>query len=172
MLDHATNDHIGWTEERTETLKKMWRKGSSARDIAAALGEGVTRNGVIGKVARLKLPSHGANAVKPKVPRVRRTPEQVAADLRQRAKLNGNAGQPKAAAIVHNLSTRKLPTAPLPVEDGVDVSRLCGLMDLSDARCRYPIGDPLEPGFGFCGDPTQHGSKYCSGHHKRVYYSI
>lgn len=172
MLDHATNDHIGWTEERTETLKTRWREGASAKQIAIELGGGVTRNGVIGKVTRLKLPPHGTNAVKPTAPRVRRTPEQVAEDGRLRAKLNGNAGQPKAAAIRHNLEVRKPPAE---IDDeippGVDVSHLIGIMKLSDHTCRFPV---VGAGAGtlFCGDPTQHGSKYCSGHHKRVYYSI
>jgi len=43
-----------WTDERVETLKKMWAEGQSASQIAKELG-GVTRNAVIGKVHRLGL---------------------------------------------------------------------------------------------------------------------
>src|ERR1700712_3006278 len=46
---------MGWTDERVETLKKLWMEGFSASQIAGELGEGVTRNAVIGKVHRLKL---------------------------------------------------------------------------------------------------------------------
>ena len=46
---------MGWTDERVELLKKLWMEGLSASQIAAELGEGVTRNAVIGKVHRLKL---------------------------------------------------------------------------------------------------------------------
>ena len=46
---------MGWTEERVELLKKLWLEGLSASQIAGVLGEGVTRNAVIGKVHRLKL---------------------------------------------------------------------------------------------------------------------
>src|SRR3989338_4683388 len=45
---------MSWTDERAETLKKMWAEGQSASQIAKELG-GVTRNAVIGKVHRLGL---------------------------------------------------------------------------------------------------------------------
>ncbi|ARO15141.1 gcrA [Ketogulonicigenium robustum] len=45
---------MSWTDERVETLKKMWNEGLSASQIAKELG-GVTRNAVIGKVHRLGL---------------------------------------------------------------------------------------------------------------------
>ena len=46
---------MAWTEERTETLKRLWAAGRSARQIADELGDGVTRNAVIGKANRLGL---------------------------------------------------------------------------------------------------------------------
>jgi GcrA cell cycle regulator len=45
---------MSWTDERVETLKKMWGEGQSASQIAKELGS-VTRNAVIGKVHRLGL---------------------------------------------------------------------------------------------------------------------
>ena len=45
---------MSWTDERVETLKKMWAEGQSASQIAKELGS-VTRNAVIGKVHRLGL---------------------------------------------------------------------------------------------------------------------
>lgn len=45
---------MSWTDERVETLKRMWSDGQSASAIAKELG-GVTRNAVIGKVHRLGL---------------------------------------------------------------------------------------------------------------------
>lgn len=44
-----------WTDERVATLRKLWTEGLSASQIAKRLG-GVTRNAVIGKVTRLRLP--------------------------------------------------------------------------------------------------------------------
>ena len=56
---------MSWTDERVETLRRMWAEGQSASQIAKELG-GVTRNAVIGKVHRLGLSNrvggNGANA--------------------------------------------------------------------------------------------------------------
>ena len=52
---------MSWTDERVETLKKMWGEGQSASQIAKELG-GVTRNAVIGKVHRLGLSNRTAGA--------------------------------------------------------------------------------------------------------------
>lgn len=48
---------MSWTEERIEALRKHWDDGLSASQIAEKLGEGVTRNAVIGKAHRLGLKS-------------------------------------------------------------------------------------------------------------------
>ena len=45
---------MSWTDDRVETLKRLWIEGQSASQIAKELG-GVTRNAVIGKVHRLGL---------------------------------------------------------------------------------------------------------------------
>ncbi|PWJ22494.1 GcrA family cell cycle regulator [Jannaschia seohaensis] len=51
---------MAWTDERVETLKRMWGEGASASTIAKELG-GVTRNAVIGKVHRLGLSNRNQN---------------------------------------------------------------------------------------------------------------
>src|SRR3954470_5314893 len=63
---------MGWTEERVELLKKLWLEGLSASQIAGVLGEGVTRNAVIGKVHRLKLTGRAKPASS--APRARTAP--------------------------------------------------------------------------------------------------
>lgn len=45
---------MSWTEDRIETLTRMWREGYSATQIATELG-GVSRNAVVGKAHRLGL---------------------------------------------------------------------------------------------------------------------
>ena len=55
---------MSWTDERVETLKKMWAEGQSASQIAKELG-GVTRNAVIGKVHRLGLSNRVGGAPEP-----------------------------------------------------------------------------------------------------------
>ncbi|NBD30666.1 MAG: GcrA cell cycle regulator [Alphaproteobacteria bacterium] len=55
---------MSWSDERVETLKKMWTEGQSASQIAKELG-GVTRNAVIGKVHRLGLSNRAGAAGAP-----------------------------------------------------------------------------------------------------------
>ncbi len=47
---------MSWTDERIETLRKMWESGNTASQIAEELG-GISRNAVIGKAHRLGLQS-------------------------------------------------------------------------------------------------------------------
>lgn len=44
-----------WTDDRVELLKTLWGAGKTAAEIAKELGEGLTRNAVIGKAHRLGL---------------------------------------------------------------------------------------------------------------------
>lgn len=55
MLKVAQEKSDGWTEERITLLKRLWLEGLSASQIANILGQGVTRNAIVGKVHRLKL---------------------------------------------------------------------------------------------------------------------
>ncbi len=44
-----------WTEERMDTLRSMWTEGNPSSQIAKALGGGITRNAVMGKINRMGL---------------------------------------------------------------------------------------------------------------------
>jgi GcrA cell cycle regulator len=57
---------MSWTDERIDTLRKMWEGGSTASQIAEEL-TGVSRNAVIGKAHRLGLQSR-PSPVKPNEP--------------------------------------------------------------------------------------------------------
>jgi len=48
---------MSWSDDRVAVLRKLWGEGKTAAEIAKELGEGVTRNAVIGKAHRLKLSS-------------------------------------------------------------------------------------------------------------------
>ncbi len=48
---------MSWTDDRVKVLEQLWGEGKTAAEIAKELGEGVTRNAVIGKAHRLKLSS-------------------------------------------------------------------------------------------------------------------
>src|SRR5437868_4396578 len=99
-------ESMGWTDERVELLKKLWLEGLSASQIAGVLGEGVTRNAVIGKVHRLKLsgrakPASSTPRARPAPrPSVRRVPSpssssgsSLGAMMKRRAMGGGGAVQ-------------------------------------------------------------------------------
>lgn len=67
---------MSWTDERIETLRKMWDSGLTATQIAEELG-GVSRNAVIGKAHRLGLPAR-PSPVKPNEPKAGAAPSAPA----------------------------------------------------------------------------------------------
>lgn len=142
-----------WDAEQVATLTKLWADGSSCRQIAGVMH--LTRNQVIGKVHRLKLAKRRAVGGS-----AQRKPQQ--------AKPHGQKGQPKVNAIVARAA--RMPPAPEPfdMEDGAgnDVTALIGIMDLTAHTCRWPVGDPMLPGFGYCGAHTADGP-YCPAHTRR-----
>ena len=155
-----------WTDERVETLKKLWGEGLSASQIATEIGGGITRNAVIGKVHRLGLSGRGkAKAPPPARPKAKAVPAPSAP-----------APAPRPAAIVTPLppalAVEAAPEpAPVAVADevGLPLSERVTIMDLRESMCRWPMGDPTKPEFRFCGARSITGLPYCT-HHARVAY--
>ena len=54
---------VDWADNRVALLSDLWQSGYSARQIAERLGEGVTRNAVIGKANRLGLSKPSKSSV-------------------------------------------------------------------------------------------------------------
>jgi len=149
---------MSWTDERVELLKKLWADGLSASQIANELGS-VTRNAVIGKVHRLGL-SGRAKSLSSSAPRPRKP--RTHAMLRIRPTMRGNT----ALAAVYDLDYAAEPDL---VENIVPMGQRCSLLELSDSKCRWPIGDPGSAEFAFCGGNTVEGIPYC-GYHARIAY--
>lgn len=82
---------------------------------------------------------------------------------------HGNAGVPSVKSILHRVEARLKARSRIPEqsEDGVDVTRLIGLVQLTERTCKWP-----ESGQGastlFCGKPKEFDVKqpYCE-HHAR-----
>ncbi len=87
---------MSWTDDRVETLKRMWSEGQSASAIAKELG-GVTRNAVIGKVHRLGLSNRTEEPeAAPAAPAPAPAPEPVA---REKPAAPRAVPQPAAAPV-------------------------------------------------------------------------
>jgi GcrA cell cycle regulator len=123
---------MSWTEERVALLRQLWGEGKTAAEIARELGEGITRNAVIGKAHRLKL----SNRVSP---------------IQQND--NVKKAEPK----------EKLPAVNKKPSGGVR------LADLKERMCRWPVGDPRDQDFHFCGENCIPGLPYCAEHSKVAY---
>lgn len=145
---------MGWTDERVETLKKLWLDGLSASQIAKQLGGGVTRNAVIGKVHRLGLsgraaPSKPARTVV-RVARPRPSPAPVAP---RRPSVPAVAAAPAPTVVAR----REEPGSATVLTLGVHM-------------CKWPIGDPSSRDFTFCGRGTD--GTYCAEHARVAYQPV
>lgn len=155
---------MSWTDERVDVLKKLWMDGLSASQIALELG-GVTRNAVIGKVHRLGLSGRGKTTSTASRSRPQRAPN---ASSRPRGQSGGTVGN---AALKMSPDSAAEP-APRPQrfeELVIPISERANIMDLTEHTCRWPIGDPTENEFHFCGRKSDEGVPYC-GHHRRIAY--
>jgi GcrA cell cycle regulator len=143
----------GWTEERVELLKTLWHKGLSASQIAYELRY-VSRNAVIGKTSRLGLKRDGASLPNQKG-RARSVTQQLA-KLSRPTKPRATPKPPKVA------SPAILP-APYVLRE-IPLTPTCTLVALGARMCRWPIGDPSDDAFGFCGRIAEGGRSYCFAH--------
>ena len=134
---------MSWTPEREEKLKQLWKKGHSGSQIARLLGDGATRNSVLGKSFRLKLQSRVVT--KKTTPRTN-TEKDNSPEIK--AQKLGRKERFKALLISKNFPPEQ-PTI---------------LEDLNQDTCRYPLGEKLEPAKFFCGRKPVDKYPYCELH--------
>jgi GcrA cell cycle regulator len=151
---------LTWSDDRVEQLKKFWEAGLSASQIAAELGN-VTRNAVIGKVHRLGLSgrakSPSSAAPRPRKPRPAQHMMRVS-----RPASRGNT------ALAHAFEVELEPD-PITYDNVVPMSQRLSLLELNEATCHWPIGDPSSSEFFFCGGKALTSLPYCA-HHSRIAY--
>jgi GcrA cell cycle regulator len=166
-LTGERKDIASWTDERVELLKKLWSDGLSASQIAAELG-GITRNAVIGKVHRLGL-SGRAKAPSSAVPRQRKARPASHVLRLSRPAMRGNTALARHALAVYELDIEPERQS---LENIVPIGQRCSLLELSDAKCRWPIGDPGTSDFFFCGGKPVGDLPYCAYHARMAYQPV
>lgn len=135
---------MSWTDERVNLLKQLWGEGKTAAEIAKVLGEGVTRNAVIGKAHRLKLSSR-------------------ASPIQQNKKSTKNA------SVIDRPKIKKQPVIKNINFKGKEIP----LSELGPKDCRWPNGDPRDKeNFSFCGCKAVEGIPYCEEHAKIAYQIV
>jgi GcrA cell cycle regulator len=152
---------LTWSDDRVEQLKKLWESGLSASQIAAELGN-VTRNAVIGKVHRLGL-SGRAKSPATAAPRQRKTARPAQHMMRvARPVSRGNT------ALAHVFEV-EAEADPVTFDNVVPMSQRRSLLELNEATCHWPVGDPSTADFFFCGGKALSGLPYCAQHSRLAY---
>lgn len=151
---------MSWTDERINLLKKMWKDGKSAAEIAKTLGKGVTRNAVIGKAHRMGLSGRPSPIKKPAPVKKEITIKKAAAPVAAPSRKSASAAPAKINPLLAKEAEdlKKLAKDEIPPGGGV------ALLDLTERMCKWPIGDPKEPEFTFCGLGIRVGTPYCPAH--------
>ncbi len=150
---------MSWTDARIEQLRTGWEDGLTASQIAEGLGEGISRNAVIGKAHRLGLkarpsPVKGGEATIAAV-----VAESVAVPGAEAAPVAAARPAPRPAAAPVRKARPLAPAKPVRTT----------LLDLSEKVCKWPIGHPGEADFHFCGKPSNAGFPYCNEHCLQAY---
>lgn len=167
-------EQVNWNEANLTTLRTMWAEGHSCAVISLKIPNS-TRSGVIGKIHRLKLPvpdrknsamarSHirvrnaasAGNALAPSpAPRSRPDP------LPRRNPSNSIAAKIAIAEAEPGLPENLKGEAP----DGTGIQ----LIELTDATCHWPRGNPGDANFEFCGGKALPSLPYCARHSRIAY---
>lgn len=139
---------MGWTDEQVEELKRLWDKGLTTGEIGKALG--VSKNAVVGKAHRLGLNSRPSP--------IRRSEDENTANV------NTPEQQP-----AEKKKAAKSTAAKKTVEQ--EKKKLFTVNDLTASSCRWPIGDPKDEDFHFCGKEALPDKPYCAEHAEIAYVS-
>ena len=176
---------MSWTEERVETLKKLWSEGLSASQIATTLG-GVSRNAVIGKVHRLKLPGRVKPATSSEVEKENANVRTVRVALEEKPAVDTSkediflkAGTVALEEVVEakvdfaeEVAESLTETFAEATNSDQSQPRRLTLLQLTENTCKWPVGDPLASDFYFCGERSEDSSPYCSAHSKVAYQNV
>lgn len=134
-----------WTADRIERLVEMWKNGVMSSDIGRRLG--ISKNAVIGKVHRLRLP-----------PRMKAVSDKTGkeAEIRESQKIKEKMDTAKEDKFL----LCDLIGTPPGVTD---------FLTLTSQMCSFPMGDPAEEDFQFCCKDKVGSYSYCQEHMKEAY---
>ena len=130
---------MAWTDEMVDKLRQMWTEGKTATEIAKELG--VTKNSIVGKVHRLCLTARPSPIKSKDEEPVEKA--EVEKEIPEEAEEN--------------------------VEEKHKSSCHVKLVELDSHTCRWPLGDPRDEDFCFCGKKVRMGQTYCEEHANMAY---
>ena len=170
---------LTWSDDRVEQLKALWDSGLSASQIAGEIGN-VTRNAVIGKVHRLGLASRSrppsmasTTTAAPAAPRAPRKPRSTTPVVRTRPPATqGNTALAEEFEVTPVIEMEVAAPQPVVHDNVTPINHRMTLLELNEATCHWPIGDPSSPDFFFCGARSLTGLPYCAQHSRIAYQPV
>ena len=151
---------MAWTEQMVEELRKMWKEGLTTGEIGKRLN--VSKNSIVGKVHRLGLSGRPSPIKKKEEDQVKTVaPEKPA--------------KPEADPVpapARKKPETELKASPATAPKAYSASHNCGsvrLTELDNHTCRWPVGDPKDENFHFCGKKVRLGQTYCEEHSAQAY---
>lgn len=146
---------MDWNDDTIAALRQMWLEGMSASQVARQLGGGVSRNAVIGKVHRLGLSGREAPS----------RPRSLGGRPPGKAQVRPTASSTPRPVPQRPAKAAATPAAaPIIVDPVCDIRPSATILTLGEHACRWPIGDPDQGDFGFCGARRTGRGPYCEGH--------
>ncbi len=171
---------MAWTDQMVEDLKKMWDEGLTTGEIGKRLG--VSKNSIVGKVHRLQLVARpspikkkettetaekpsAAPAKAPKAPKAEPTVKKEIKEEKKAEKTEAPKEKETVSAAPVKPQIDRIET----IRNSSHVEHPKGkhktsLTDLDNHTCRWPIGDPKDENFHFCGRKVKIGQTYCEEH--------
>jgi GcrA cell cycle regulator len=160
-----------WDDERTALLIKLWSVDKlSASQCAGAIGNGLTRNAIIGKVHRLGLEKRravkaasakGGNGSAGKYRGV------VAAARKARAAKVKPPKQDRVQLPPPEVFTPEAGDLAVGAWNALPGTTPITLLQTNEHTCKWPVSPEGEP-FMFCGAHTVEGSSWCPTHKHRA----
>lgn len=150
-----------WTYDIVQTLRVLRKQqGLSASQCAKSLNAmyktSFTRNAVIGKLIR-------SGIVTPAPLGSRRHSERAKPRRLKKPKAMVHFGDPVAAKPTQTVKIDARVSRSLPPHPINDAGAFATVLTVTSAMCVYPIGDPKDADFAFCGRARSHGA-YCQAH--------
>jgi GcrA cell cycle regulator len=138
---------MSWNQQKVDDLKKLWNEGVATSQIGEQLG--FTKNAVIGKAFRLGL------------------------ERRQNSRKKTSQPNSFSSATLYRETAAASSSAAIkrePVRRREKFSFKKSIVGTGNFKsCQWPIGDPLEEGYHYCGGQNIPTKPYCIDHYKKAY---
>ncbi len=157
---------MAWTEQMVEDLRTMWKQGMTTAEIGKKLN--VTKNSIVGKVHRLGL-SGRPSPIKKKDENVAENNVETSAAVQPATEAKPVSSSAKSTGKAEKFVAESRPVVSSASQNDVAKKGIVSLVDLDNHTCRWPLGDPKDENFHFCGRKIKIGQTYCEEHANIAY---